>query len=195
MQLGEVGRLRRTTAITVDSLVDDHCGQRYPFPIAHGKRWRAGLWLYRDYWRGLVEMTQANEDIPPLPSFGRWYAAAQTTAVRCQLDRDTRSISLWRLLYDIAEHSEVMRREPRALVLRRRTTSGNEGASGEPTRTASSRALAATSSHLNLEGSERRTSLADYRSGHKQIAHTDDESGVCSADWGNRSFPMSSGSC
>jgi hypothetical protein len=72
------------------------------------------LWLYRDYWRGLAEMTQANDDIPPSTFFsalGTWYAAAQMTAVRRQLDRDTRSVSLWRLLTDIADHPEVMTRE------------------------------------------------------------------------------------
>jgi hypothetical protein len=72
------------------------------------------LWLYRDYWRGLTEMTQANEDIPPSTFFDAlrvWYAAAQMTGVRRQLDRDKRSVSLWRLLTDIADHPEVMTRE------------------------------------------------------------------------------------
>jgi hypothetical protein len=72
------------------------------------------LWLYRDYYRGLAEMTQANDDIPPSTFFdalGVWYAAAQMTGVRRQLDRDKRSVSLWRLLTDIADHPEVMRRE------------------------------------------------------------------------------------
>jgi AbiU2 len=72
------------------------------------------LWLYRDYQRGLSEMTQANDDIPPTTFFhalGVWYAAAQMTGVRRQLDRDQRSVSLWRLLNDIAAHPEVMTRE------------------------------------------------------------------------------------
>lgn len=72
------------------------------------------LWLYRDYWRGLVEMTQANDDIPPSTFFdalGVWYGAAQTTAVRRQLDRDSRSVSLWRLLTAMSEHPGVMSRE------------------------------------------------------------------------------------
>jgi hypothetical protein len=50
------------------------------------------LWLYRDYWRGLAEMTQANDDIPRSTVFdalGVWYAAAQVTGVRRQLDRDS----------------------------------------------------------------------------------------------------------
>jgi hypothetical protein len=57
------------------------------------------LWAYRDYWRGLVEMTQANDEIPPSTFFdalGIWYADEQAVAVRRQLDRDTRSVSLWR---------------------------------------------------------------------------------------------------
>jgi hypothetical protein len=72
------------------------------------------LWLYRDYWRGLTEMTQANDDIPASTFFDAlrvWYAAAQMTGVRRQLDRDKRSVSLWRLLTDIADHPEVMTRE------------------------------------------------------------------------------------
>jgi hypothetical protein len=72
------------------------------------------LWLYRDYQRGLSEMTQANNDIPPTTFFhalGVWYAAAQMTGIRRQLDRDKRSVSLWRLLTDIAAHPEVMTRE------------------------------------------------------------------------------------
>jgi len=46
-------------------------------------------------------------DIPPTTFFhalGFWYAAAQMTGVRRQLDRDKRSVSLWRLLTDIADH-------------------------------------------------------------------------------------------
>jgi hypothetical protein len=72
------------------------------------------LWLYRDYQRALSEMTHANDDIPPTTFFhalGVWYAAAQMIGVRRQLDRDTRSVSLWRLLTEIADHPEVMTRE------------------------------------------------------------------------------------
>jgi AbiU2 len=72
------------------------------------------LWAYRDYWRGLAEMTQANDEIPPSTFFdalGIWYADEQTVAVRRQLDRDTRSVSLWRLINDIASHPEVMTRD------------------------------------------------------------------------------------
>ena len=72
------------------------------------------IWLYRDYWRVLAEMTKANDDIPPSTFFdalGVWYAAAQMTGVRRQLDRDTRSVSLWRLLTDMADQPGVMTRE------------------------------------------------------------------------------------
>ena len=72
------------------------------------------LWAYRDYWRGLVEMTQANDSIPPSTFFdalGIWYADEQTVAVRRQLDRDRRTVSLWRLIHEIAKHPEVMTRE------------------------------------------------------------------------------------
>jgi hypothetical protein len=72
------------------------------------------LFLYRDYWRGLAEMTQANGNIPPSTFFdalGVWYGACQATSIRRQLDRDTRSISFRNLLADMAAHPEVMTRE------------------------------------------------------------------------------------
>lgn len=71
------------------------------------------LWLYREYWRGLTEITQAN-DLPPSTFFdalGVWYAATQLAAVRRQLDHDMRSVSFWRLLTEMSEHPEVMTRE------------------------------------------------------------------------------------
>lgn len=52
------------------------------------------LFAYRDYWRGLAEMTQANGPIPASTFFdalGVWYAATQGTNVRRQLDRDSRA--------------------------------------------------------------------------------------------------------
>lgn len=72
------------------------------------------LFSYRDYWRGLVSMTQANPDIPPSPFFdalGVWYAATQGTNVRRQLDRDSRAVSLRNLLGDIKAHPEMVTRE------------------------------------------------------------------------------------
>ena len=72
------------------------------------------LFLYRDYWRGLGEMTQANDDIPPSTIFdalGVWYGATQATSIRRQLDRDPRSISFRNLLADLSDHPEVMTRE------------------------------------------------------------------------------------
>lgn len=71
------------------------------------------IFLYRDYWRGLAEMTQANPDIPPssiFPALDVWYVAVQATSVRRQLDRDRRAVSFANLLADMAEHPEVMTR-------------------------------------------------------------------------------------
>jgi len=72
------------------------------------------LFLYREYWRGLAEMTQANDTIPPSTFFdalGVWYAATQATSIRRQLDADDRSISFRNMLADIEAHPEVMTRE------------------------------------------------------------------------------------
>ncbi len=71
------------------------------------------LFLYRDYWRGLAEITRANDRIPPstiFEAFGVWYATTQAVAVRRQLDRDPRAISLANLIDSIARHPEVMTR-------------------------------------------------------------------------------------
>jgi hypothetical protein len=72
------------------------------------------LFVYRDYWRGLAEMTKANDDIPPSTIFdalGVWYGTTQATSIRRQLDDDRRSISFRNLLTDIAAHPEVLTRE------------------------------------------------------------------------------------
>jgi hypothetical protein len=72
------------------------------------------LFLYRDYWRGLAEMTEANDEIPPSTFFhalGVWYAATQGTNVRRQLDRDPRAVSFRNLLTEIRDYPEVMTRE------------------------------------------------------------------------------------
>lgn len=72
------------------------------------------LFLYRDYWRGLAEITQANPEIPRstvFDAFVVWYASTQATSVRRQLDRDTRSVSFWRLLTELADQPAVMTRE------------------------------------------------------------------------------------
>lgn len=63
-------------------------------------------------WRELAEMTQA-ADLPPsaiFEAFGTWYTVTQAVAVRRQLDRDQRSVSLANLLADMAEHADVMTR-------------------------------------------------------------------------------------
>jgi hypothetical protein len=47
------------------------------------------LWRFRDYWRGLAEMTQSNPNIPPSTIFnvlGIWYGGAMMTGIR---DRPT----------------------------------------------------------------------------------------------------------
>lgn len=72
------------------------------------------LFAYRDYWRGLAEMTEANGQIPPTTFFdalGVWYAATQGTNVRRQLDRDRRAVSLRNLLGDIKAHPDVITRD------------------------------------------------------------------------------------
>jgi hypothetical protein len=69
--------------------------------------------LYRVFWRGLAEMTQAVE-LPAsgiFDAFGVWYATTQATAVRRQLDHDPRSVSLWGLLDDIARNPQVASRQ------------------------------------------------------------------------------------
>lgn len=72
------------------------------------------LFLYRDYWRGLGEITQANGNLPPsgiFDAFGVWYATTQATTMRRQVDTRRGTISFWRLLDDIARHLGVMTRE------------------------------------------------------------------------------------
>lgn len=72
------------------------------------------LFLYRDYWRGLGEITQANGNLPPsgiFDAFGVWYATTQATTMRRQVDTRRGTISFWRLLDDIARHPGVMTRE------------------------------------------------------------------------------------
>lgn len=67
----------------------------------------------RVLWRGLGEITQG-ANLPASVFFdvlGLWYGNSQTGAVRRQLDRRRGSVSLVRLLDDIARHPEVMTRE------------------------------------------------------------------------------------
>ncbi len=68
---------------------------------------------YRQLWRGLAEITQA-ANLPAsaiFDAFGVWYATTQTASVRRQLDRRRGTVSLRRLLDDIAQHPEVASRE------------------------------------------------------------------------------------
>ena len=72
------------------------------------------LFLYRGYWRGLTEMTQANSKIPPSTFFdvlGVWYSATQATTSSGDSTAILRSVSFDNLLADIAAHPEVMTRE------------------------------------------------------------------------------------
>ncbi len=68
---------------------------------------------YRQLWRGLAEITQA-ANLPAsgiFDAFGVWYATTQTSSVRRQLDRRRDTVSLRRLLDDIAQHPRVASRE------------------------------------------------------------------------------------
>jgi hypothetical protein len=67
----------------------------------------------RYLWRGLAEITQS-ANLPASVIFdalGLWYGDSQAAAVRRQLDRTRGTVSLARLLEDIARHPEVMTRE------------------------------------------------------------------------------------
>ncbi len=72
------------------------------------------LFLYRSFYRGLAEITQANDEIPPSSFFdalGAWYATTQALAVRRQTDTGSDAISLAKLLENMAAHPQVMTRE------------------------------------------------------------------------------------
>jgi hypothetical protein len=71
------------------------------------------LFLYRHMFRRLGEVTQA-ASLPPSVFFealARWYASHQAIAVRRQIDMTRGTISLRRLLHDIATHPGVMSRD------------------------------------------------------------------------------------
>jgi hypothetical protein len=70
------------------------------------------LFLHRYFWGELAAMTQA-ASLPPssiFRAFGQWYAESQMAAVRRQVDRRQDTVSLWRLLDEIARYPEVMTR-------------------------------------------------------------------------------------
>jgi hypothetical protein len=82
------------------------------------------LFAYRSFYRGLAEMTQANDTIPPSSFFdalGAWYATTQATGVRRQTDTGADAVSLAGLLTNMAEHPQVMTRMPHAFRLMRRS--------------------------------------------------------------------------
>ena len=71
------------------------------------------LFAYRSFYRGVAEMTQANEEIPPSSLFdalGAWYATTQAMGVRRQTDVGADALSLAKLLTNMADHPEVMTR-------------------------------------------------------------------------------------
>lgn len=70
--------------------------------------------LARWVWRTMNEIVAKHPSMPPSFLFdvlARNYAAAQTMAVRRQVDRDSHSVTMARLLGEIAEHPEVLSRE------------------------------------------------------------------------------------
>ncbi len=72
------------------------------------------LFAYRAYWRGLAEMTQANDEIPPTSFFdalGSWYAVTQATGIRRQTDTGDDAVSIAKLLANMRAHPQVMTRE------------------------------------------------------------------------------------
>jgi hypothetical protein len=143
------------------------------------------LWLYRDYWRGLVEITQANPDLPRSSFFdalGVWYAAAQTTAVRRQLDRDKRAVSFWRLLTEIAKHPEVMTRERHVALWRDETDDEREKEHTERRANENYDELAAEGTDTiaperTLEDRERLEAIAEPIVAHvnKMVAHSEEK--------------------
>jgi hypothetical protein len=73
---------------------------------------------YRQLYRGLAEITQA-ANLPAsaiFDAFGVWYVTTQTSSVRRQLDRTKGTVSLWRLLDDIARNPHVASRERHVAV-------------------------------------------------------------------------------
>jgi hypothetical protein len=71
------------------------------------------LFHYRRLWTELPEMTEA-ANLPPstiFDAFGVWYATTQQVAVRRQVDRRRDTVSLRRLLEDIAANPGVATRQ------------------------------------------------------------------------------------
>jgi hypothetical protein len=72
------------------------------------------LFAYRSFYRGLAEITEANEEIPPTSFFdalGAWYATTQAMAVRRQTDTGADAVSLAKLLVNMGVHPHVMNRD------------------------------------------------------------------------------------
>lgn len=65
---------------------------------------------HRQIWQRVREITQ-EADLPPSTFFDAlsgWYATSQMTAIRRLVDRDSRTLSLRRLLDDLIAHPRVM---------------------------------------------------------------------------------------
>lgn len=72
------------------------------------------LFAYRSFYRGLAEMTQANDAIPASSFFdalAAWYGTTQSMGVRRQTDLGRDAISLAAPLTNMAAHPQVMTRE------------------------------------------------------------------------------------
>jgi hypothetical protein len=69
---------------------------------------------HRDLYRQVTEIVQANPALHVVSAFYDWmqlaYATGQASAIRRLVDWDTRTISLVRLLEEIADHPEVITR-------------------------------------------------------------------------------------
>jgi hypothetical protein len=143
------------------------------------------LFLFRDYWRGLVEISEANPDLPPSSFFdalGHWYGTTQAIAVRRQLDKDTRSVSFWRLLTDMAGHPEVMTRERHVALwhVENERDGAREAAAQLANENYDKFAGAGEdtiASERTLEDRERLEAIAKPVTGHvnKVVAHTDEK--------------------
>ncbi len=91
-------------AITYEKWLDDL--ERIQLEIAV-------LHYYRQIWRDFVEITK-NADLPEtvfFPLLGDWYSDSQMIRIRRQVDTDRRSVSLWRLLDEIARKPSCIDRE------------------------------------------------------------------------------------
>jgi hypothetical protein len=78
------------------------------------------MYVGRTIWRRLVGIVDENEELRARPTFPQWittnYAAAQSLAIRRQIDKRTDSVSLRRLLIELQARPEVITRDRFARV-------------------------------------------------------------------------------